>query len=90
MAIPRGHHQKEAGPPSSGNALNLVRYLPPLETISSSLPILWESIAYSTFVQLPGTMTLMIPCAILWESIACSTVVPLPATMALSIPCGRN
>ncbi len=37
MVIPRGHPQKEAGPLSSGNALNLVPYLPPLETISSSL-----------------------------------------------------
>jgi len=69
MVIPRGHHQKEAGPPSSGNALSLVPYLLPLETISSSLPILWESIASSTVVQLPATMALSIPCAILWESI---------------------
>jgi len=73
MVIPRGHPQKEAGPPSSGNALNLVPYLPPLETISSSLPILWESIACSTVVQLPATMALMIPCAILGGSIASST-----------------
>jgi len=90
MAIPRGHRQKETGPPSSGNALNVVPYLPPLETISSSLAILWESIACSTVVQVPATVALMIPCAVFWESIARSTVLPLAATMALSIPCGRN